>query len=243
MHSSTVLAGRALVMVVCMVVVPVVAVFGTGWTKYLGLSGTFPTGNGSRPGSRPGANPYTKIAHARAAGSTAAGPLSPGGGTARSAGASANSAPPWNQASGSPASAGPHKTASYEVPMGSPASQGAAVAPVAHAAPTPLRPNSPVSASTAANSRPRTAGGSAPPPLPATDWFTWTQQRLRELGATYYLLETWGRNGELYRFHCKMAIAGNQDYTRHFEATDADAARAMQAVLRQVEAWRAGQEP
>ena len=60
------------------------------------------------------------------------------------------------------------------------------------------------------------------------------------IGATYYLLETWGRNGELYRFHCKMAVAGNPDYTRHFEATDSDASRAMQQVLEQVEAWRAG---
>ncbi len=74
----------------------------------------------------------------------------------------------------------------------------------------------------------------------SSDWFTATQQRLRDLGATYYLLETWGRHGELYRFHCKMAIAGNADYTRYFEATDTDASRAMQQVLRQVEAWRAG---
>jgi len=85
----------------------------------------------------------------------------------------------------------------------------------------------------------------APGPTPggSNDWFTWTQHRLRELGATYYLLETWGRNGELYRFHCKMAVAGNPDYTRHFEATDNDASRAMQQVLEQVEAWRAGRGP
>ncbi len=70
------------------------------------------------------------------------------------------------------------------------------------------------------------------------DWFTSSQQRLRELGATYYLLESWGRRGELYRFHCKVAIAGNPDYTRHFEATDAEPARAMESVLREVEAWR-----
>lgn len=75
------------------------------------------------------------------------------------------------------------------------------------------------------------------------DWFVWTQQRLRELGATYYVLETWGPGGGQYRFHCKMAIGGNPDQTRHFEATDANPARAMQMVLQQVEASRAGQPP
>jgi hypothetical protein len=82
-----------------------------------------------------------------------------------------------------------------------------------------------------------------PPPTPperSNDWFSAVTQRLRDLGATYYLLETWGRSGELYRFHCKMAVAGSQSYTRHFEATSADAAQAMRSVLEQVEAWRSG---
>jgi hypothetical protein len=85
--------------------------------------------------------------------------------------------------------------------------------------------------------------GGAAQPGSAGDWFTAIQHRLRDLGATYYLLETWGRQGELYRFHCKMAIAGNPNYTQHFEATDSDPSRAMQSVLRQVEAWRAGRAP
>jgi len=81
-----------------------------------------------------------------------------------------------------------------------------------------------------------------PPSAPdrSPDWFSAVAQRLRDLGATYYLLETWGRNGELYRFHCKMAVAGSQSYTRHFEATSDDAAQAMRSVLEQVEAWRSG---
>lgn len=85
------------------------------------------------------------------------------------------------------------------------------------------------------------AGG--PAATATSDWFMGTQKRLRDLGATYYLLETWGRRGELYRFHCKMAIAGNPDYTRYFEATDSDPSRAMQSVLRQVEGWRSGATP
>lgn len=65
-------------------------------------------------------------------------------------------------------------------------------------------------------------------------------RRLRECGATYYLLEYWGGEKELYRFHCQMAIANNAQNTRHFEATDVDAVKAVARVLEQVEAWRAG---
>jgi hypothetical protein len=70
--------------------------------------------------------------------------------------------------------------------------------------------------------------------------FTVMERKLREYGATYYLLETWGSAGELYRFHCKMAIGNNPNYTRHFEATDHDALRAMAQVLEKVEMWREG---
>ncbi len=61
------------------------------------------------------------------------------------------------------------------------------------------------------------------------------QLRLRELGASYYLLESWGSQRQLYRFSCKMAIGGNADFTRYFEAADADPLQAMLQVLRQVE--------
>jgi hypothetical protein len=75
------------------------------------------------------------------------------------------------------------------------------------------------------------------------DRFTLMERRLREFGATYYLLETWGSDSEYYRFHCKMAIANNPTHTRQFEATDTDPLRAMGRVVEQVEAWRAGRLP
>jgi hypothetical protein len=81
----------------------------------------------------------------------------------------------------------------------------------------------------------------APPPAAQPvggDPLSQIQNRLRELGATYSLLETWGGQGQLYRFYCKMAIGGNANYTRYFEATDGDPIRAMGNVLQQVEAWR-----
>jgi hypothetical protein len=72
------------------------------------------------------------------------------------------------------------------------------------------------------------------------DPFTAMERKLREYGATYYLLETWGNQREMFRFHCKMAVGNDPNYTRHFEAIDHDALRAMNQVVNRVEAWRAG---
>jgi hypothetical protein len=66
------------------------------------------------------------------------------------------------------------------------------------------------------------------------------QDRLRQLGATYYLLETWGNQRQFYRFYCQMAVGGNADYTHYFEAINSNPMEAMGDVLRQVEAWRGG---
>ena len=66
------------------------------------------------------------------------------------------------------------------------------------------------------------------------------QERLQRLGATYYVLESWGNDQQLYRFCCKMAVAGNADYVHCFEATHSDPLQAMQQVLQQVETWRQG---
>jgi hypothetical protein len=65
------------------------------------------------------------------------------------------------------------------------------------------------------------------------------QDQLRRLGATYYLLESWGNQADYYRFCCKIAVGGNPNFTRHFQATHSDPLEAMLAVLRQVES---GQE-
>lgn len=70
-----------------------------------------------------------------------------------------------------------------------------------------------------------------------SEGFDSMHRRLEQLGATYYLLETWGRGGALYRFHCKMAIGENPNFTRQFEATDSDPMVAMRRVLGEVETW------
>jgi hypothetical protein len=72
--------------------------------------------------------------------------------------------------------------------------------------------------------------------------FRSVQDRLQSLGATYYLLESWGNDQQLYRFYCKVAVAGNAAYAHCFEAIHADPLQAMLQVLRQVESWRRNDE-
>jgi hypothetical protein len=82
---------------------------------------------------------------------------------------------------------------------------------------------------------------SAAPQTTANDWFAATQQRLRDLGATHYKLESWGDQGQWFRFHCEVATS-NLQQPQPFEATDSSPERAMQTVARQIENWRvAGQ--
>ena len=74
--------------------------------------------------------------------------------------------------------------------------------------------------------------------ISTADPFRYIQDRLRQLGATYYLLESWGNQQQMYRFYCKMAVGGSAAYTRCFEATNANPLQAMRQVLRQVETQR-----
>jgi len=79
-------------------------------------------------------------------------------------------------------------------------------------------------------------------PVSATPPQRVIEQRLRDLGATYYTLEKWGSSQRLYRFECRMAITTDPNYTRFFEATAERPLGAMEHVLAQVEAWRADRQ-
>ena len=82
-----------------------------------------------------------------------------------------------------------------------------------------------------------------PPPAVVAEQFSAIQQRLRAMGATHYVLETWGPEGALYRFQCRMSAGHHPGYTRQFEAIDDDALRVMQTVLEEIDAWKAGRLP
>jgi hypothetical protein len=88
-------------------------------------------------------------------------------------------------------------------------------------------------------------GGNVAKAAPAAndEKFQQAETRLRELGATHYMLETWGPDNNRYRFVCKMAIGGNSEVNRYFQAVDDDPMQAMETVLRQVEEWRSRPQP
>ena len=63
------------------------------------------------------------------------------------------------------------------------------------------------------------------------------RDRLEQLGADYVVVETTDGTGR-YRFHCRMLVDRESQFTRPFESVGADPLAAGEAVLRDVEAWR-----
>ena len=68
--------------------------------------------------------------------------------------------------------------------------------------------------------------------------FKLIQERLKRLGATYYLLEAWGDHKDAFRFYCRMPIGGNPQVWRPFQNVDSDPLKAMANVLQQIEDWQ-----
>ncbi len=134
----------------------------------------------------------------------------------------APAAPMRDVATASVPAAGAVQPASYAVPV----DPGKTAGPVATASREP-----------GASLGPQNEGGADT----CTVQFRHVEQRLRELGSTYYFLETWGAAGDRYRFYCQVALTGNTDsgHSRVFQATDADPLSAMKSVLDQVERFRA----
>ena len=61
---------------------------------------------------------------------------------------------------------------------------------------------------------------------------------LQSLGAADYRLERWGSGGTLYRFHCAIALGSDNDFTREFDAVDADPVAAVRQVVGEATAWQ-----
>jgi len=251
MESSTVLAFRIFVMLACLIIVPMAAIFGSAFpdvvkSVLVDRIMEWSTGKSREAPNEPATGGFGTVAPA----------TRPNQPTTERA---ANDAPLWgnSQASNQPSAGawqaqpspgavqvqpvaavgvdpqGGTQTAAFASPAGAqvPHYPGVGQPDPTQAALADAREPGPY---------PAAAAGASPQPTEQCDRFTAIQRRLREHGATYYLLETWGNAGELYRFHCKMAVGNNPNYTRHFEATDRDPLRAMNVVLERVEAWRAG---
>jgi hypothetical protein len=254
MESSTVLAFRIFVMLSCLIIVPMAAIFGSAFpdvVKTVLVDRIVAWGTGKPLEATKATPDEPALADA---------PTAPGTGPARTGG-NTWEAPRWPMAGATPAAQPPAGSNSGVVAAGAPSAHlSGANQSASFAAPADPRnsaqavraagPDMPVHTVSVENPglgrQPGTmpagaaAGQSGARPLDQADRFTLMERRLREYGATYYLLETWGNEGELYRFHCRMAISNNPNYTRQFEATDRDALKAMAQVLERVEAWRAG---
>lgn len=262
-ESSSVLAFRIFVMLSCLIVVPMAAIFGSAFpdvvkSVLVDRIVAWSTGKPLDSTTKSDAN-FSEVTTASSA------PAS------RRAVAAAEEAPRWNtgatsagawptQAANSPSGvvpAGGVMPGAQETPPsanlavgdtsrntsgGYPLQRAAAEIPYRGAAEPAAQPVAQGGASGMPEAR-SPFHAAATPPGDQPDRFTAMERKLRDYGATYYLLETWGNEGDLYRFHCKMAVGNNPNYARHFEATDRDALKAMSQVLEKVEAWRAGRLP
>jgi hypothetical protein len=255
---------RALVMLACLAVVPLVALYGkfvpdivqavveaVKTRTHTNAIADPNTAGGEAPpfaGSSPRTSGARSVASLESQRSGAPGPW-----TGRDQ--SARPLNEWNRQAATDTStpSTPLERASFNAPVSGRAAEGPVDRARLAAAPTPQSPTSgPAAQLPAWSGASASRGGESQAGDPqasagsdCTAQFRGMEKRLRELGATYYLLETWGSSGDRYRFFCKMSLAGDADYNRNriFQATAADPLRAMQDVLAQVEQWRAGSTP
>lgn len=260
MESSTVLAFRIFVMLSCLIIVPLAAIFGSAFpdvVKTVLVDRIVAWGTGKpieANQATPGPDGFREVAP-------------PGGAVAANNHPAGSEAPRWiNRDTASWQAPGPSQPPASVVPVGEagpgdgfnqsasffvPSDPPTAYPPLQRLVPPPG--DSPAAQPANLQQQWNQAADEAPSPyhpappanlaarrLGEPERFTEMERKLREYGATYYLLETWGNDGQLFRFHCRMAVGNTPNLTRHFEATDRDALEAMSQVLARVEAWRAG---
>lgn len=218
-ETSGVLAFRVLVMLSCLILVPAAAIFGSAFPELVqkqlverlkSLANLLPQEEAAPP-----ADPRTAAPPLAAAGTTATwGPT--------------EAAPAWQPAIDSHIQPAAYPATAHQVEYsdGEPTAMPAGLATVA---------SSPASRSPA-RAAPLANPASAPQATNSGDHFTEIQARLRDYGASYYALESVGKQGELYRFACTMADPNG--HQRSFSVTDRDPLQAMHRVMRDVEAWR-----
>ncbi len=209
MQSSSVVTFRALIMLSCLVAVPLAAVFGTSLPGVVGAL---------LAGRWPGGSDSLEGAISD---SSRFEPVMPG--------EMGSIVPPRRMSAAAHGNALPLSASSPAASegFGGPRPAMSGVVPAGH--------ETPVFSGAAFNTAVQTPVTVVPPPV---DRFTYIQDRLQQLGATYYLLEMLekleGRE-EQYRFHCCIPVGGNSSYTRKYEALDPSPLGAMVKVLQQVE--------
>jgi hypothetical protein len=247
MQSSTAIAFRALVMLICMISIPLFAIFGRDLPQILknlvagrlvirvtdsdpaetkapaplvATSSAAPLAKPSSPFSEQ--VPYRAGGNDPSAEGARLAAVNPSGDRRENTGSSRPSETP----SSTPAPPASFSAEPTSRPIGQNPAAGDASPPGVPAAGAEL------------------AGAAAAPQQPVdaiagNEQFRQALGRLRQLGATHYMLETWGSDNNQYRFTCKVALDGNSSATRYFQAIEGDPWRALQSVLQQVEAWKA----
>ena len=240
MQSSTAIALRALVMLICMISIPLFAIFGKDLPEVIKnlLAGRLVVSvTDSAPANRPAAATPTSSSTAIGKAGPQKGPFTEpasyraeGGGAADRGFPSVQprppDAPPAAMAQQNPGASPPGE---FRADVANPAPAQPAVDPPASGA---ARSSNNVAVATPASAAVAGTDG---------EQFRRAEARLRELGATHYTLETWGSENNKYRFVCKVAVGGNPSVNRYFQSIEDDPWRAMDAVLQQVETWRAQQ--
>lgn len=257
MQASASLIARSLVMIVSVVAIPAIAVRGIGTPTAVVQPDKKPIKGASSSRTRPGF-----------AFGAPQGRVTPAGYEATpSAAANGDFSPRQSTNSGNAPAAVPPTSAFWTTnsdPVGSAAVGGSLAAELNEKTSTALiarddrrlqptqrrmrdpaaraaAPKNPVSAPRS-TVEPATEVSAGRPAEVATAEFSALEDRLRELGATHYRLETWGSNGELYRFRAMVAVGARSTHNRYFEASDIVPLKAAERVVAQVERWRAGQQ-
>ncbi len=264
MSSPTAVAFRALVMLVCLVAVPLVAVFNAPLREWLhkqidaykavadnhvpltaGPAPLFNDGNASSYRAAPqvaGGNPATSgVAQPQNNfGSASMNGPAVGGLNAANPPIGSSYTPMAGGATDRTSSAPqfPVSQASFQQPAAAPRNSAAEFG--LPAATEPMRRTSPFgengAAPVAGNLSAASVAAKTPPPNP--DSFKQIERKIQDLGATYYRLETFGNEPDPYRFYCMVSMAGDPNHSRVFQARDSDPLRAMEKVLHDVESIR-----
>jgi hypothetical protein len=266
MQTSAAVVFRALVMLACLIIIPLVALFGSSLPKVVSsvLEGRWPAGTGKEPGPAAAKGPGIEAAQFEPSptpGGIPVGPAEP-------------IVPKWQSdplrdslkwpagpfdAPSSPITPAGYDSPLVELPSAPRRPAVGAFGTEIHQTAVTTRQGGPAAddlhrlrmSDQGSDSGMPTAysdggttpsGASAMQTLSSADQFKHIHERLRALGATYYLLESWGNRHDYYRFYCQMAIGGNASYSRPFQATHSDPIEAMTQVLRQVESWRASRQ-
>lgn len=252
-QSSTVVAFRALVMLICLILIPVAAFCGGSFPAVMKAiqSGRWPTLADFRGPAGPPPNPATEAPRfmpTPAAGSLRA--TDPK--TLGFSGPVAGFGPaPRGETAGSPVVSAIYTTPINPHPsMGEPGPVTASfqdndpgIDPRRRLSPLPPGTGDLLSpdhlATTGHGDAPACRSGSAGGPS-CNDQLKYVLGRLQKLGATYFVLDTYGDEAREFRFYCKMSIGGNPHVTKPFWCFDGDPLKAVTQVLKQVEDWQSG---